>query len=690
MKSIARYRPLKMALALVLAAASGSAAALGLGQIELKSRLGQPLLAEIPIISSDPAELEQLQANLASPDTFARIGLRPPEGIVARLRFSSALDAAGNPVIRVTTDEPVDQPLLTFLIEVDWGQGRLVREYSALIDTPRTVSAPSQPVIEAPVVGPSNAIVREPELQPADPGTVAAEALANNPQAPGTTPDATPEPVPVPGADNAIPPTQPEPLPASAPLAMATPPATPAPSLGSDGQYAVQRGDSLSRIAGQLGLDGTLDQSMIALLRANPDAFIDGNINQLKAGVVLRVPGAGDLAGIESAQATAIVRSQVQEWRGNRRAVPQPVSADTGASPAAVASAAPAGQAGGARRSADARLEIVPPGASDATRAGTQSGMTGGGGGEMLRQELQQKEEALVAREAELAEMKARVAELEKLQQQQQQLLAMKDTELAAVQQRLGASQAAQPAPPAANWMPWLLGGGSLLAALLLGGWWMRRRSPATPSFRAPAATAGSSSLADAFPLAVAQRPDLPIATSDDAVAAPLDDALAVQADAFDSQDVADLQTGELLDDAGVAADAGDHELADRYAEAPQADDEPVVVTQAAAPVPAPAPELVAAAPAAQLQGEGTLPFWDRRDREVLPSKRAPTWHSGPTAQSDESDSSEGGGYDRLELARAYLNLGDLASARQLLGEVVVNGDLAARQQATRMLRDLE
>lgn len=684
MKSIARYRPLKMALALVLAAASGSAAALGLGQIELKSRLGQPLLAEIPIISSDPAELEQLQANLASPDTFARIGLRPPEGIVARLRFSSALDAAGNPVIRVTTDEPVDQPLLTFLIEVDWGQGRLVREYSALIDTPRTVSATSQPVIDAPVVGPSNAIVREPELQPADPGTVAAEALAANPQTPGAAPGSTPGAAPesVPGADNAISPTQPAPLPASAPLAVATPPVAPAPPLGSDGQYAVQRGDSLSRIAGQLGLEGTLDQSMIALLRANPDAFIDGNINQLKAGVVLRVPGAGDLAGIESAQATAIVRSQVQEWRGNRRAVPQPVSADTGARPAAVASAASAGQAGGARRSADARLEIVPPGASDATRAGTQSGMTGGGGGEMLRQELQQKEEALVAREAELAEMKARVAELEKLQQQQQQLLAMKDTELAAVQQRLGASQAAQPAQPAANWMPWLLGGGSLLAALLLGGWWMRRRSPSTPSFRAPATTAGSTSLADAFPLAAAQRPDLPVATSDDTAEAPFDDVVAVQVDAFDNQDVADLQTGELLDDTALAADAGDHELADRYAEAVPADDEPV----AAAPV----PEPVAAAPAAQLQGEGALPFWDRRDREVLPSKRAPTWHSGPAAQSDESDNSEGGGYDRLELARAYLNLGDMASARQLLGEVVVNGDLAARQQATRMLRDLE
>src|SRR5690606_6462436 len=74
-----------------------------------------------------------------------------------------ALDARGNPVIRVTTREPVHQPTLTFLVEVDWGQGRLVREYSALVDAPQTVSAPAQPAIEAPVAAPSNTIVRPPE-----------------------------------------------------------------------------------------------------------------------------------------------------------------------------------------------------------------------------------------------------------------------------------------------------------------------------------------------------------------------------------------------------------------------------------------------------------------------------------------------------------------------------------------------
>ncbi|HWI23597.1 MAG TPA: hypothetical protein VNS59_01585, partial [Lysobacter sp.] len=126
---------LRIALAVALVAVAGPAAALGLGQIQVKSKVDQPLLAEIPVISSDPGELEQLQARLASPETFRRIGLEPPTGAAADLQFAVALDARGNPVIRVTSSAPVSQPLVTFLVEVDWGAGRLVREYSALLDT---------------------------------------------------------------------------------------------------------------------------------------------------------------------------------------------------------------------------------------------------------------------------------------------------------------------------------------------------------------------------------------------------------------------------------------------------------------------------------------------------------------------------------------------------------------------------
>ena len=144
----------------VLALVASREGELGLGQIQVRSQYGEPLLAEIPLVASDPAERRQLQARLASPETFARIGLQPPQGLVQDLQFNVALDASGRPVIRVTSTAPVEEPLLTFLIEADWGQGRLVREYSALIVAPDTIAAPAQPPIQAPAVDAGDRIIR--------------------------------------------------------------------------------------------------------------------------------------------------------------------------------------------------------------------------------------------------------------------------------------------------------------------------------------------------------------------------------------------------------------------------------------------------------------------------------------------------------------------------------------------------
>ncbi len=213
----------------------------------------------------------------------------------------------------------------------------------------------------------------------------------------------------------------------------------------------MRRDETLSAIAAQMGSGGTLDQTMVALLRANPDAFIDGNINRLKAGAVLRMPGG--------------TRADRTRCPAGERDRPYP---DPGVARLAPRRAAAGGSRCGrcfglgdephvttasrlhstAARVADARLEIVPPGASDATKAGTQSGISAGGEGAMLQQELTQTKETLAAREAESQELKSRVAELEKLQQQQQQLIAMKDSELAAAQQRLAQTQKQQPRLP--------------------------------------------------------------------------------------------------------------------------------------------------------------------------------------------------------------------------------------------------
>jgi len=550
--------------------------ALGLGEIRVKSQPGQPLVAEIPVISTEPGELEQLQARLASPITFERVGLARPEGLVSGLNFAVAVSDEGKPVIRVTSSEPVQVAAVNFLIEVDWGQGRLVREYSALVDTPGALAAASQPIIDAPLPPPTDTILREPE------------------------PVAASEPAPVNAAEPAVPAPAPAPTPAPAPRA---PVATPSPTLAS-GELEVQRGQTLSQIARELGQGYNLDQTMLALLRANPDAFINGNINRLKQGAVLRVPQSAELAQLGEAEAAALVRDQMAEWRQARRPIPQPV--ETTAAP--LASAAPRA-APAARRAAEARLEIAPPDAGAATRAGTQSGIDAEGEGDMLaNQQLTLTKEELAARESEVQELRAQVAELESLKQQQAKLIAMKDSELAAAQQRLANSQGGASQPL------WLWAGLGLLVAGLVVAWLIGRRKK---------------------PAIVSNRPGYDSAAM--AAAIP-----AVEPSA----------------------------KADRF-EAPRYDDEVPATLSEAVEEPVRAPTPPAAAPQA----------WT-----TAASK--PTWHTGDGLNVAPLNAAPAG-RERLELAIAYLDLGDLETARDLLNEVVAGGDAAARNEATQLLREI-
>ncbi len=604
----------RIALAIALAVAAGPAAALGLGQIQVKSKVDQPLLAEIPIVSSDPGELEQLQARLASPDTFRRIGLEPPSGAAADLQFSVALDDRGRPVIRVTSTAPVSQPLVTFLVEVDWGSGRLVREYSALLDTPRTVAAPAQPSIQAPSVAPSNVIER--------PVAAAPQPAAQPEPAPPPAEPAPAEPAP---ADTDAVATRPPPAPEPAPVA--APADTPAPTPAD--RIAVRDGQTLSGIAGQVMQRGyTLDQTMLALLRANPDAFIRGNVNLLKSGAVLRVPPAQDAAQLAPAEAAAVVRDHLEQWRALSAPAPQPANVAAEATPANTAKTA--GTAKGASpRVAGARLEIVPPVQAGAKTPGSRSGASAGGEGDMLRQqELNQAKEDLAARDAEVQELKSRVAELEKLQNDQSALIAMKDSKLAAAEQRLAQSNAAatkvatttatttaqqpvQPSTPA-----WLWGGAGLLVLGVLAWLFTRRRTPRAEPRRV-----------------------------------------------YDTEALA----------AGIP---GANDVAPRPAPAAEKRAEPEPE-----PEPEPAPTFSEPAP----RTKAPAPHWTSAPATL---GTAPTWHGG--AQSEDTAVAEPQtAKQQLELARAYLDMGDDDAARVILREVLDGRDPAARDTAARMLREL-
>ena len=673
---------LRMAVLTALLLAAGNAAALGLGQIEVKSRLNQPLLAEIPIISTTPGELEALQARLASPETFRRVGLAPPSGAAANLQFSLGSDARGRPVIRVTTVAPVNQAVLNFLIEVDWGQGRLVREYSALVDAPRTASAPVQPAIVAPVVAAPNVVQRPVEPAPA----VAPPAPAPAPVAVAPAPVRAPVPEPI-AAEPAPPPITVAPLPPpAAPAAVPAPAparavaAAPAVAQAPARYGPVKQGETLSKIADTLDLTSgySLDQAMLALLRANPDAFLGDDINRLKRGSVLRVPERGELGSISADEAALVVREQMQQWRQARRPVAQPEtaaaapvqapakaapasnpttrSAAPAAKPVATAATTPKPAAPAPRRQrAQARLEIVPPSAPGKA-TGTRSGTTAGGEGNMLQQQLRQKDEDIAAKAAEIGDLKERVAELEKLRQQQEQLLSMKDTELAAAQQRLAdarkaaaatpampasstpATQSAQTAQPAqavdapqpANSMPWLWGGLAFIGMALLA-WLFVRRQP-KPQPKAPIRRGFDSEALAASMVVPTLDQDTPASTADT-----VDD---VQLALEPAQTVVDL---------------------DEVPPTPPSRNETPNWHSGWVKTAAPQPPPVVEAPQPR--------FVPQTEADLPP----------PKASADQ----------RMKLARAFLDIGDDHSAKELLRELLDDADPAARTDAARMLRDL-
>lgn len=720
-------RPLQGAIALVLALSSNAALALGLGDIRVLSRPGQPLLAEIPVVSADPGELEAARVALASPATFARVGLERPSGLVSQLQFAFATDAQGRSVIRVTSPGPVEAPVVSFLIEVDWGRGRLVREYSALVDRPHTATAIEAPQIQAPNLGPSNAIVRE----PAAPIPVAAAPAGERAAAPAPAAGAAP-------------------VPASAP----TPAARAAVASAVDGRVTVQAGQTLSQIAVGVAREHgvSLDQAMVALLQGNPQAFIGGNIHRLRSGAELALPDAQALSSLGAAQARALVREQTGQWRQVRQAQPQPAVAQTGATPAA-AEARPSSPAAAAAAANGARLEIAPAVAIDGTAKASESGTVAGAEGDMLvSEQLRQAREDLATRDAEIAELRERVAELEKLREQQQALIALKDNEMATAQQ--GVAQPAERSEGSSA--PWIWGGGLLLAAAALLAWLARRRKPSPlpplvvddgaagpfdpplPPDAAPSPAPGALD-ADAMIQALRGEPQPaagqwdqePVATGHADVAAGSMPAAATAA----VDEKADGIAGEpvMVDAGGLPETVSEMPVVEEPVVAEPALAEPAVGEPVAAgPVAetavfaAPAAEGVAAlepeADAAQVEvaeaqapvaaglaldaGQAATPEAGEPFDAFLPppDERAPLADTAPVldevvpettpwaadGQRQASLKPSPGSRERLELAIAYLDLGDADTARTLLEEVAGSADAGSRQQAMELLARLD
>jgi pilus assembly protein FimV len=348
-------------------AVPGTSAALGLGNLTVNSSLGQPLSARIELTSAAREELDSLAARVADPSLYRQNKLAYP-GALAAARVTLERDTNGQPYLLIRTQSPVSEPFLDLLIEINWASGRLVRDYTFLLDPPGStmIAAPAEPVAPA--------------------GASAAAARA-----------------------------------------------TGAPAGGAGDTYTVKRGDTLSKIANEYKApSATLDQMLVALFRTNADAFDGKNMNRLRSGAIITIPGADEVTGTQPAEATKVVRVQASDWRAYRDRV---------------AAAAPAAEGAGSRaaggRIGTAVEEKTPaaPAGRDQLRVSREAGVGAGAGAA----------EEAAARDQALKEAQSRISDLEKTIRDLQRAIELKSQTGAQLQAQADATKgkAAPPSAPA-------------------------------------------------------------------------------------------------------------------------------------------------------------------------------------------------------------------------------------------------
>ncbi|MBC9250085.1 peptigoglycan-binding protein LysM [Pseudomonas alcaligenes] len=407
-----RVRKLVLAIAAASALTSGTAHALGLGEVTLQSSLSQPLVAEIELLEVRDLAPNEVIPALASPEEFNKAGV-DRQYFLTDLKFTPIIKPNGKSVIRVTSNKPVREPYLNFLVEVLWPNGRLLREYTLLLDPP--LYSP-QTAAAAP---------RLPVAAPAPRPQVAAPAPAPRPVAQAAAPVA-------PAA------SAPRPATAKAPVAPAAPAA---PSKIDGDQYKTTSSDTLWEIAQSSRQNGSVHQAMLAIQDLNPNAFVDGNINRLKSGQVLRLPTDEQIKSRSQAEAIAQVSEQNAAWREGR---------SLAANGARQLDATKRDSAGAAPAKTEVKdnLKLV---SAEAGKAGAASDK-GAGNSKALSDQLAVTKESLDSTRRENDELKSRMSDLQGQLDKLQKLIALKDNQMAKLQSDLAnqGKAAAAPAQPAA------------------------------------------------------------------------------------------------------------------------------------------------------------------------------------------------------------------------------------------------
>ena len=375
----------------------GSAFGLGLGDIEVKSNLNEPLDAEIQLIQLQGLTAGEVLPTLAGNDDFRRAGVER-SFFLSNIQFRVKESASGDVVVTLSTQQAIREPFLNFLVEINWPGGRLLKEYTILLDPPVFDTGLA---VDALVVEPSS--------------SAATTDLLTTTVISGTVSDQAPASASVSPRDDSL----------------------------SEGEYRVKRNDTLWEIALQIpsGEGYSPQQIMLAIQDLNPKAFLKNNINRVKAGSVLTLPSSQQIAARTLNEAINEVQAQ------NNGAAPKlraPVNNNTEVQLSASDNTASALPVGGEDKNPDGYLELTSDSELDTTTAaGDVTAEV-----DRLQNQLFVAEELNDQFELEKTELQSRVADLQEQIAIMERMLDIQNAGLAEVQQSLAQTEAAQAVVP--------------------------------------------------------------------------------------------------------------------------------------------------------------------------------------------------------------------------------------------------
>lgn len=403
------FRKLGIGFAALTMLAPGLASALGVGDYQLKSYLNQPFEMEVELIDVRDLAPEEVLVALASQQEFDAVGIERSY-FLTDLEFEVTLDGQGGGTLRVYSTQPVREPYLSFLVEFLWPTGRLMREYTVLLDPPSYAESLRGDTAEA--SAPSRAVAAE--APATDSAPVVQEATAAEPRIVASS-QADREPIEV--VDRQ--------------------------------EYVVQTDDTMWRIAlnNRPAQSISVQQMLLAIQSLNEDAFIDGNVNLVREGTVLRMPTEDEVRRISTREALGEIAEQNREWRARLEArgirLPtRPQMDATGRTAAADTGGDVASQAG--------EVTLVAPTDSGSEGAATGTGAGGGSGADSraLENELAIRDERVDQLRRQNEELTSRLNDLSQQVQTSEQLLKLRNDQIAKLQDELRKLQEAQGLEP--------------------------------------------------------------------------------------------------------------------------------------------------------------------------------------------------------------------------------------------------